>query len=191
LEKLMSDWSTHLSPGDILKTQAEGSPFTVLEVRPDGVWIEATARKSRPKLLLKAKLLDALWAHRSAIQKTLDENGGRGVLSAVQNAWEAEGEKVDYQNESQYWSVVAFCDPNLSSSDSDRDYTVVEGGRILLSVSGVERDARLRSECIAKYGTSCVGCGMEFAKRYPGLGDGFIHVHHLKPIAARGKDRVC
>ena len=36
-------------------------------------------------------------------------------------------------------------------------------------------------------GKTCAICGFDFAKGYDGIGDGFIHVHHITPISEIGK----
>ena len=46
-----------------------------------------------------------------------------------------------------------------------------------------ERDPAARAQCIAAHGYSCAVCALDFALRYGPLGERFIHVHHLKPLA--------
>jgi len=44
---------------------------------------------------------------------------------------------------------------------------------------------------LALWGTRCVVCNFDFAETYgPELGDGFIHVHDLKPLAEIGEAYV-
>jgi hypothetical protein len=54
-------------------------------------------------------------------------------------------------------------------------------------VNYYERNPKLRNTAIALHGENCMVCGFNFGKRYGERGEGFIEVHHLKPIAARGK----
>ena len=42
--------------------------------------------------------------------------------------------------------------------------------------------------CIDYYGAKCYVCGFDFGERYGQIGVGFIHVHHLIPIAERGQE---
>ncbi|TYQ28800.1 HNH endonuclease [Pseudanabaena sp. UWO310] len=58
-----------------------------------------------------------------------------------------------------------------------------EGATSQVSVNAYERNHQAREKCIDHYGTSCVVCGFNFGKAFGELGDGFIHVHHLKPIS--------
>lgn len=59
----------------------------------------------------------------------------------------------------------------------------VEGARKQVRVNAYERDARARRACLKHYGHSSVVCEFDFERRYGRLGKGFIHVHHLKPLA--------
>jgi predicted HNH restriction endonuclease len=53
-------------------------------------------------------------------------------------------------------------------------------------VNAYERDPRARQLCIARHGTTCVVCGFSFAAVYGPVADGFIHVHHLRPLSELG-----
>lgn len=53
-----------------------------------------------------------------------------------------------------------------------------------------ERKPKLRNAAIRLHGEDCMVCGFNFGRRYGERGEGFIEVHHLKPIAARGRTRV-
>jgi 5-methylcytosine-specific restriction protein A len=48
------------------------------------------------------------------------------------------------------------------------------------------RDPREKSECITFHGTICAICGFSFAEAYGEIGEGYIEVHHLKPISEDG-----
>jgi len=52
-----------------------------------------------------------------------------------------------------------------------------------VSVNAYERSQEARQRCIAYYGTNCSICGFSFAQVYGQVGDGFIHVHHLKSLS--------
>ena len=70
----------------------------------------------------------------------------------------------------------------LPSEASARE--MVEGARITVQVSRIERDPTARKKCIDLFGASCTVCGFNFGLTYGALGSGFIHVHHLRPLAA-------
>lgn len=57
-------------------------------------------------------------------------------------------------------------------------------------VDKYERSSIARSKCIEYYGTSCIICGLNFGERYGKLGEGFIHIHHLRPLHTIGEDYV-
>ena len=75
------------------------------------------------------------------------------------------------------------------SEDSTRE--MIEGLRMNVQVSRIERDPAARRKCIKLFGTACSVCGFDFERAYGSIGSGFIHVHHLNPLAsAKGCRRV-
>lgn len=58
-----------------------------------------------------------------------------------------------------------------------------EGSTKKILVNAYERDSRARAVCIRIHGTTCVICQFNFEQAYGEHGKGFIHVHHLKPLA--------
>lgn len=49
-----------------------------------------------------------------------------------------------------------------------------------------ERSPDAREACIHYYGVTCQVCHLKFDERYGDIGKGFIHVHHIIPIADIG-----
>lgn len=77
--------------------------------------------------------------------------------------------------------------PDIDSSlQPSNQGTVVEGGAKLVTIKIYERDRGARLRCIHHWGWKCFVCQFDFAKAYGELGEGFIHVHHLKPLAEIG-----
>jgi hypothetical protein len=64
----------------------------------------------------------------------------------------------------------------------------LEGATRQVTVNAYERSGRARAACLAHYGAICQVCDLNFAKRYGKLGDGFIHVHHLRQLAEIGNE---
>lgn len=64
----------------------------------------------------------------------------------------------------------------------------MEGGTDKVLVNAYERSRNARSACLAHHGYNCVVCGFSFAEFYGDLGVGFIHVHHLIPLAELRKE---
>lgn len=62
-----------------------------------------------------------------------------------------------------------------------------EGARRRISVNAYERNPVARRKCIEHFGTRCIICGFDFEEVYGDIGQGFIHVHHLKSIADIGE----
>lgn len=65
-----------------------------------------------------------------------------------------------------------------------------EGALRVITVNSYERDARARRACVAHYGATCHVCGFSFGKAYGAALEGFIHVHHLRPLAEIGQTYV-
>jgi hypothetical protein len=66
--------------------------------------------------------------------------------------------------------------------------TFPEGGVDRILVNRYERDPKARNACIDHYGAVCVVCKFDFGVLYGELLRGFIHVHHLQPLASVGPD---
>jgi hypothetical protein len=65
--------------------------------------------------------------------------------------------------------------------------TYYEGATKRIAVNVFERDSKARRACIEHYGVDCFVCGFNFKSVYGNDGDGFIHVHHLKPLSEVGE----
>ena len=68
------------------------------------------------------------------------------------------------------------------------DLVVREGELRTRTIEYRTRSAQLRNAAIEKYRSKngrlrCRACRFDFARAYPGIGDGFIHIHHLKPVS--------
>lgn len=59
----------------------------------------------------------------------------------------------------------------------------VEGAKKQVRVNAYERNPKARRACIDHYGLDCAVCAFNFAGRFPELGVGFIHIHHLRPLS--------
>jgi len=72
---------------------------------------------------------------------------------------------------------------NIIYPDEIESQTLSEGAKKQVIVNAYERNSKARQECIKYYGTKCFICGFDFEKQYGEIGKGFIHVHHVKPLA--------
>lgn len=59
-----------------------------------------------------------------------------------------------------------------------------EGALRKVTVNAYERNPATREACVNHYGTNCIVCGFDFEATYGEIGSGFIHVHHLMPLAS-------
>ena len=61
-----------------------------------------------------------------------------------------------------------------------------EGAVERISTNRYERDPRARTECVEHYGSRCFICSFDFGDFYGEALSGYIHVHHLRPLATVG-----
>ncbi len=61
-----------------------------------------------------------------------------------------------------------------------------EGALRTVTVNAYERDREARARCIEHHGVNCAVCGMAFGSVYGPVAEGFIHVHHIKPLSEIG-----
>jgi len=62
-----------------------------------------------------------------------------------------------------------------------------EGAKTTVTVNRYERDPKVRACCIQRWGLNCSACGSSLDDKYGPQVFGLIHVHHLQPLAKRGK----
>lgn len=77
---------------------------------------------------------------------------------------------------------------NVEPSEVSPDDRFPEGAVRSAQVNRYERDPRARKLCIAQYGPTCVVCDFNFSAVYGPFANGFIHVHHIKPLSEIGED---
>jgi len=66
----------------------------------------------------------------------------------------------------------------------------LEGNIRRIPINIYERSPKAKKACIAKFGPTCMVCGLSFSERYGEIGKDFIHVHHLELISAKGAYEV-
>lgn len=70
----------------------------------------------------------------------------------------------------------------------DPSEVLKEGAVRTVSVNRYERSAEARSKCLAHHGLKCSVCSFDFENIYGSLGKGYIHVHHIVPLAGIGRE---
>jgi len=68
-------------------------------------------------------------------------------------------------------------------TEVDSPSVLWEGARRQVWVNAVERNSQARQQCLAHYGARCSVCGFDFGQVYGVHGAGYMHVHHLRPLA--------
>ena len=71
----------------------------------------------------------------------------------------------------------------LDTPGEERTATYPEGHVETVYVNRYERDPRNRREAIKRHGTRCFGCKLEMRERYGEIANGFVHIHHINPLA--------
>lgn len=90
--------------------------------------------------------------------------------------------KEDYGNShSDDNAVEKIIGADLSHFELENEY--FEGERKKRLSNYYERNPKLRIAAIKAHGFECSVCGFSFKKFYGKHGDGFIEVHHLKPVS--------
>ena len=78
---------------------------------------------------------------------------------------------------------IKVISPQLIAEEVDEADRYVEGATLRITINYFERDQAAREACIRKWGDRCSVCRFRFSEHYGRIGEGFIHVHHLKPLA--------
>lgn len=90
----------------------------------------------------------------------------------------------------------AFADFQTSADLNERDFenainepslSALEDKKIRQSEQRV-RNQKLRQSCLKRYGYNCIVCDFIFSHKYGEIGNGFIEVHHLNPLAKKNPD---
>lgn len=70
--------------------------------------------------------------------------------------------------------------------DSSGPY--LEGAAKTITVNAYERSREARTKCIEHHGWKCGVCELAMADLYGTLGEGVIHVHHLRELSSLGEE---
>lgn len=81
------------------------------------------------------------------------------------------------------WTRLTGEPPPDNAAQSAIRQTFFEGTKRAVTINYYERNPKARVICLAHYGHKCVICGFLFGERYGTVGDGFIHVHHVRPLS--------
>lgn len=65
---------------------------------------------------------------------------------------------------------------------------IFEGAVREIRINTYERSAKARKICVQHYGFICSVCECSLKDKYGEIGDGYIHVHHIKPLSEIGAE---
>ncbi len=176
----------------------------VEELRPAGEDLEILSNRKDTKFSQKVRNLRS--------HKTLDQHGpgytryekqgrnGHHWITPKGKAYLiANREPVDYlvEHDFSYTDVVHGLKETAKAAKADRevfvypeDLQISEGARRRVSTTIYERSRRLRDASIQYYSKDgsikCEVCGFDFSKQYGKLGEGYIEMHHKKPLIQYG-----
>lgn len=63
---------------------------------------------------------------------------------------------------------------------------LLEGSTRRIEINSYERNQIARRKCIEHYGSSCTVCEIDLRLVYGPIAQGYIHVHHIKPLSEVG-----
>ena len=88
------------------------------------------------------------------------------------------------------WEIAAkrFVEENDGHDELPESETYIEGSVKKVWVNQYERDPIAREKCLEYHGPKCCICNFDFGKHYGDGMEGFIHVHHIRPLADIGKE---
>ena len=75
---------------------------------------------------------------------------------------------------------------DFTLADEVAEAVLLEGAVRCIEVNAYERNSEARRRCIEHWGVDCTVCGINFGNQYGEIGEGFIHVHHVRDLATIG-----
>lgn len=125
----------------------------------------------RPVVLdgeVESSFLDA----RNTTVRRMRQVAGRGLRSPNATS------KL-YVLDGRYDNIAAFVPQRFQGAWQNRRF--LEGGRVELTLSKIERDPAVRTKALRHYGMQCMACGFQPKTTNQ------LDVHHLKPVALGGE----
>ena len=111
---------------------------------------------------------------------------GRLFLATFAEGYAEEGD-VELDDQQSLPRVSAEVDRLMEQAQAQIEAatseTAMEGAPVTRLVNTYERNPWLRAAAIAIHGVTCQACGFSFHAVYGAQGEGFIEVHHLRPLS--------
>lgn len=131
----------------------------------------------KPVMILQGTLKKAKRGVFAAIEKAGQNGMGQGIMKAHSKSLIIM--IANYLD--QELPQPKYVDVGIMAATLQKKY--FEGGVVEVRLTKYERNPAARLDCINHFGFKCAVCEFCFADFYGPIGDGFIHVHHLKPMA--------
>ena len=144
----------------------------LVEKYPDLIQNIATGYKNQNLTYVSGNLVD--WFSAELTKKS-------SISKDWQNKYRQEREKVGKREVTVYKSLYSFPLEEMIPLDSIAQLT--EGNLKTIAVNAFERNPVARRQCLEHYGVSCQCCNFNFYNIYGELGQNYIHVHHIIPLA--------
>lgn len=122
----------------------------------------------------------ALYTFRQ-FEKKFDEETGRVKIVGFEQNLE---QRFLFEADDGWYALPANdFEENAPEIDSEKRIVFLEGSKVPISGTRIERNNQARLACLNLHGTNCCICGFDFERVYGELGKDFIHVHHLKSLS--------
>jgi predicted HNH restriction endonuclease len=111
-------------------------------------------------------------------------NGGPAWFSYLSDGRSATGGYLwrMYPNLAQALEEVGLVSDTSLPEEVSGLQTYHEGAVRQVTVNAYERSPQARVQCIEHHGARCVICAFDFGEVYGPAAEGYIHVHHLRPL---------
>jgi len=93
----------------------------------------------------------------------------------------------DKKDRFKQWATIKAPRPTTASFEME-DEEFFEGTERRVIATIYERNPAARKRCIDYHGAVCCVCDFDFAAVYGEIAEGFIHVHHVKPMSEIGEN---
>ncbi|HEY6434957.1 MAG TPA: HNH endonuclease [Ignavibacteriaceae bacterium] len=97
-------------------------------------------------------------------------------------------------NDSIYNKIISIANIELSDGnlndqkDTEFNTVIIEGGKKKVFTTKYERKKESRDQALHIHGYTCQVCKFNFKDVYGDWGEGYIHVHHLKPLSTNDSE---
>jgi hypothetical protein len=175
-----------------------------------GIWLLLDKERSivdgidyRPVKSTKKSNEPLIWAHSSSFAPLRDlcdepkiwnsflQASSKVLSSSTSSADRDTFQKIRKKRRlSEIWPI--FSNPEICRYPDEvtDSKPLPEGTAKKVIINAYERNPEARKRCIDYYGVSCAVCGFNFGRVYGDIVDGYIHVHHLRPISDVGKEYI-